>query len=562
MRRTRASLAVAVTPLLFLPVVPALGDTTETETTTGVVFHDADGDRVRDAGEEGIAGVLVSNGTDIVRTDAEGAYKLSVDDQTTIFVTKPSGWMVPVDDQNLPQFYYNHYPNGSPVELRYGGVEPTGPLPESVDFALRPQDESGEFTSLTFADPQTSTRAQIDMMGKDVVAELEGSDALFGLTVGDVINDPLDLFDYHNDTVARIGIPWWNLPGNHDMDYDAPSDANATDTFIQHFGPTNYSFNYGDVHIIALDNVEKKGAARGYIGALSEDQLAWIEKDLAEVPDDTLIVIAAHIPLVNEAMLDAAGNNTLRREQLFDLLEDRPHLYSIAGHDTSNSWQTDIDSRWGFDGEVPLHHQTLAEVRGAGWNRGPLDERGVRQADMADGTPNGYYTMTWDGAEVTPQYKPASLPADFLMRIGFEDDNRSYVPGGPSGSGDFEEPVVWHPREISGSDDENDLHPRVEVNVFDGGARNVVEMSVDGRPFTTMTHLEPTTDDYLTALHEKYAGTPDDPGTPEWNSSHLWSAALPGDLAPGTHEVTVRSTSAWGQVSERTSEFTIRSGRP
>lgn len=562
--RPARSLALVAIPGLALTALPAAASHSayEEETAVGVVFHDLDGDGVRDPGEEGIADVVVSNGTDVVLTDAEGGYALPVDDQTTIFVSKPSGWMVPVDEQMLPQFYYNHYPEGSPYELQYGGVEPTGPLPESVDFALTPQDESGEFTSLTFADPQTTTHEEIEMMATDVVAELEGSDALFGLTVGDIVNNPLDLYDHHNTTLARIGIPWWNLPGNHDMDFDAPTDANATDTYIQTFGPTNYSFTYGDVHVIALDNVEKQGASRNYIGALSEEQLAWIEADLEHVPQDALVVIAVHIPLVNEANLTGAGGNTLRREQLFDLLEDRPHLYSIAGHRTKNSWQTYIGAEFGFDGEQELHHQVLAEVRGAGWGRGPLDERGVHQADMADGNPNGYYTMTWSGSEVTPQFKPASLPEDFLMRIGYADDNGFYVPGGPSGSGDFEEPVEWNLRQVHRGGGEHHVDPRVRVNVFDGGSRTTVEMSVDGRPFTPMTHLEPTTDDYITRLFELYAGTPENPGAPVENSSHIWEAALPDNLTPGVHEVRVRSTSAWGQVTERTSQFTVRTARP
>lgn len=63
------------------------------------------------------------------------------------------------------------------------------------------------------------------------------------------------------------------------------------------------------------------------------------------------------------------------------------------------------------------------------------------------------------------------------------------------------------------------------------------------------------------ALHMQFADTPDDPGAPV-PSSHIWEAPLPDNLAPGTHEVTVRSTSAWGQVSERTAEFTVRAGKP
>ena len=62
---------------------------------TGSVFHDLDGDGVRGAREPGLAGVAVSNGRDVVRTDAAGRYRLRVDDDTILFVVKPSGWRTP-----------------------------------------------------------------------------------------------------------------------------------------------------------------------------------------------------------------------------------------------------------------------------------------------------------------------------------------------------------------------------------------------------------------------------------------------------------------------------------
>ena len=37
--------------------------------SSGLVFDDRDGDGVRDAGEPGLAGIPMSNGRDIVRTD-------------------------------------------------------------------------------------------------------------------------------------------------------------------------------------------------------------------------------------------------------------------------------------------------------------------------------------------------------------------------------------------------------------------------------------------------------------------------------------------------------------
>ena len=134
-RQSPAGLGAGVCLVLLGPLVlPAAASAEDlpryTDTATGVVFDDLDEDDQRDAGEPGVPGVSVSNGREVVRTDAEGRYSLGVTDETILFVTKPAGYMVPVDDVQLPQFYYLHYPEGTPVPLEYGGIEPTGPLPE------------------------------------------------------------------------------------------------------------------------------------------------------------------------------------------------------------------------------------------------------------------------------------------------------------------------------------------------------------------------------------------------------------------------------------------------
>lgn len=146
---------VLVSPLALQNAAGAEGPAAYTGTATGVVFDDLDQDNEHDEGEPGVPDVSVSNGREVVRTDAAGRYSVGVTDETILFITKPSGYMVPVDDVQLPQFYYVHYPNGTPLDLRYGGIEPTGPLPESVDFPLRARAESDQFEALVFADPQT-----------------------------------------------------------------------------------------------------------------------------------------------------------------------------------------------------------------------------------------------------------------------------------------------------------------------------------------------------------------------------------------------------------------------
>lgn len=546
-----------------------------TDTATGVVFDDVNTNGARDEGEPGVPGVSVSNGHDVITTDAEGRYSLGVDEETILFITKPSGHMVPVNDVQLPQFYYIHYPNGTPVELKYGGIEPTGPLPASVDFPLVQRVESDRFEALVFADPQTRNLGELEDFREDVVQELIGSEAALGLTVGDLVNDPLDLFPRHNEIVSEIGVPWWNLPGNHDMNYDAPDDRYATETYKKVFGPTDYSADYGQVHFVNMDNVDyfgqtadgKNGKYRGY---LTQAQLEWLENDLAHVPADKLIMISTHIPLRTDA-IGGDNINTVNLDELFEVLEGREHLYSISGHDTSNSWRKYIGADGGWTGEEPFLSHTLAEVRGGGWTKGPLDERGIHAADMADGNPNGYYTISFDGNDYTPRFKAASLPEDFQMRITFEGGvrDRSFIPSGPSGS----DGISPSPR-FSGIDWAEDQwpDPEVEVNVFDGGERHEVEVRIDDGTFTPMDYNPPrfgltdgepnrNLDPYIVRLYRELLGTDEQPARPQ-PSSHLWTAPLPDGLPLGTHELTIRSTDPYGQVSESSESFEIVAGRP
>ena len=570
---------------LFLVVGGSLGANAQsaTDTATGVVFEDLNNNGEQDGGERGVPRVPVSNGRDVVRSDAKGRYKLEVTDETIIFITKPSGYMVPVSDDQLPQFYYLHFPNGSPVDTHFPGVQPTGPLPDSVDFPLIKSKERSNFKAVVFADPQTRNFGELEDFRTDVVDELIGTDASFGLTVGDIVNDPLDLFEPHNEIVATIGIPWWNLPGNHDMNLDVPDDTHATETYKRVYGPTNYSADYGEVHFVNMDNVDYLGEATGDTrGFFNEQQLDWLANDLEFVADDKLVVIATHIPLRTEA-IGATALNTVNLDELFEVLEGREHLFSISGHDTSNSWQMYLEpgevrtpppgvnpAVW--NGDKTFHHQVLAEVRGGGWTTGPLDERGVPAAEMADGNPNGYYFLTFKGNSYSTTFKPASLPAGYQMRITFRGGEGNHVlsngepvwiPSGPSGVDGISPAPVFRPADWTGSDGRQ---PKVEVNVFDGGRKHRVEISFDRREFVRMDNNPPVfgltdgdpngnLDTYIRALRESLVGS-ERPVNPE-PSSHIWTTAVPSDLGPGLHKVTIRSKDPFGKVSQRTQTFRI-----
>jgi len=84
------------------------------------------------------------------------------------------------------------------------------------------------------------------------------------------------------------------VPGEHDV----MSDNGAQ--YLARFGKGTlgsgwYSFDQTGVHFIGLVNV--MGKTELGMGNLGQDQLDWLRKDLASLPNSTPIVVFAHVPL-------------------------------------------------------------------------------------------------------------------------------------------------------------------------------------------------------------------------------------------------------------------------
>ncbi|MBW7864169.1 MAG: calcineurin-like phosphoesterase C-terminal domain-containing protein [Candidatus Hydrogenedentes bacterium] len=516
----------------------------QTETAKGVVYDDANGNGARDPGERGVSGVLVSNGMDIVKTDRGGNYQVPVSEDAIVFVIKPRGWMNPVGPgDSVPRFYHIHKPGGSP-EMRHAGVPPTGPLPASIDFPLRRQKEGKRFKVLCMGDTQTRNVDEVQFLANGLLAELHGTDAVFGIVLGDNVFDDLSVFAPLVETMGGLGIPWRHVPGNHDHNHDAPTAAATDDTFERFFGPSHYSFNYGPVHFIVLNNIRHNVGKDGYHGGLGERQLAFLRNDLAHVSPGQLVVLLMHIPVMS---LDDT-------RALYETLKDFPHTLSLSAH-THNQRHEFIGAADGWKGKTPHHHIVHGTACGSWWG-GNLDEAGIPIAQMSDGGPRNYSLISFNGAKYDVEFRVPGRPADYQMSL-------------------------WLPERIPAA---RSAGTEVVANVFAGSEKSRVEMRVEGSgKWTAMarfTGQDPhlvralgRQDAFLAKVAELRGVTEIDKAfagqahrdfnmitrrlSGPADTGHLWRAALPAGLAPGSHVVTVRTTDMFGRSYSAARMFVV-----
>lgn len=503
-------------------------------TVTGTVFADTNNNGTMDSGEAGLSEVAVSNGNEVVLTDEQGTYSIPIDDNDgKVFVIKPSGYKLPTDELNRPQFYYLHKPKGSP-DLKFDGVEATGELPEAINFPLVKSVEKETFSVLLFGDPQPYSRQEVEYFDRDVVSELvDAQGYVFGITLGDIVGNDLDLFQPYSESVAQIGLPWFNVYGNHDMNFDAESDQFADETFEATFGPPTYSLNYGDAHFIIADDVvyPRKDGKPGYIGGFTEQQLNFIKNDLKHVSKDQLVVIAFHIPI----FVPEQGGRTFRledRDRLFELLEDYPHTLSLSAHTHIQQFKFfDEEDNWH---RIRPHTHYNAGTTSGDWWSGVPDNRGIPPTLMRDGTPNGYAMLHVEGNDYTIDYKVAEKPADYQMSLW----GPEVVPQ------DF-----WHGAQLY-------------VNYFLGNSFTQVEYRVIGQQnrWRNMRRVEEQ-DPYVAQLRQKWDTASNvlegkRPSNPII-STHLWKTGVPNDLPLGKHTLEIRVTDMFGRAFIETYDYEV-----
>lgn len=538
------------------------------DTLTGRVFVDADRDSRRHPSEKGLAGVRVSNGEDVVLTDKHGRYELPVRDNMTVFVTQPSGYRVPVDADNVPQFHYHHLPDGSP-ELEHGGIAPTGDLPAAVNFPVVQDARMAEEEQrcLIGGDVQTYTEQQVEYARAGAFADLAEREDYTDcgvLFIGDIVGDRPDLYPQTRELSAMLNGPAWFLPGNHDLDFDTPDSEHAFDSFRQALAPEYYSYDVGDTHVIALSSVEYPLAGKsGYNGSIDERQMEWLRQDLAATPKDRRIVLGTHVPLMSFADSTSATHSIDQVPEIYELLEGR-EVVTVGGHTHSleNLRAGDLVAGWrdlfGIDG-LPFDHLVAGAISGD-WYSGRLVDGGrYPLAVQRDGALPGVVTLDMTEEGIASRFTVRGDDGSDQMALGLNTPAyREWFEANRDRAGKaepFANPHTVAADELTGS--------WLTANVFMGATGTEVAVSVDGGVPVAATRTQEMDGEEVrvgaeysdpAAVQEQlvHGGSVTD------RSMHLWRLPLPADLAAGEHSAEVTVTDLNGERHTETLTFTVR----
>ena len=330
---------------------------------TGVVFHDSNKNGIRDRGEKGLRGMLVSNGDTIVVTDKKGRYLLPATEGGSIMPILPADYTMTGSNVVNANFHY----------MRERLSED-----QTIDIPLQKKEINHRFMLNAVGDVQVGNYQELDYATRTLWPELLSTpETTINLFLGDLVNNNLSLYRDLRTLMEQLPSPTWTVLGNHDRDVDSVRWRQYR-SYSEMFGSDMYAFNEGKVHFIILNNVYGVGP-RGYEGFLSDRQLNFVRQDLKYVPKSHLIVISMHIPFAY----------TKNRQYLLHLLKDRGHVLAITGH-------LHQLGRFFQQGAGLSIHELGAGASCGFWWVGEKDGEGIPHALQQGGTPRNYFVVEFD----------------------------------------------------------------------------------------------------------------------------------------------------------------------
>ena len=233
-----------------------------------------------------------------------------------------------------------------------------------------------------------SVRESIGMKSiKRCISEINILHPDFVIISGDLVYGQLYPREYSKEykkcyeLIQRFDVPTYLCPGNHDGYRRLFEDG--LEFWKIYFGPLYYSFDFGNYHYLSINSYDMSALSRfaflfiplNWGGSIQDEQLNWIEEDLASSSPDLTFMFMHHNPLWETKSDSLFRKSYQNRENLLDLIDQYGVDMVLAGHvhfdnvtiinettyvttTTPSSSTSGNDSYWGYrlikieDGEI------------------------------------------------------------------------------------------------------------------------------------------------------------------------------------------------------------------
>ncbi len=365
-----------------------------------------------------IAGVPVTDGYTFTVTDQNGEYAIKGNkDCRSVYITVPAEYEIPTDGNNHPAYYKNgDYSNTSQKYIN--------------DFQLTPRSSvSDKFTLAVAADIHVSNDSDLSKFSgrslPDMISTMNSyctGDYSESITIlaGDQMTDNMSMIQPFKNALAGKTVggrkhTFLHCIGNHDFDAQYFNDYTgsfsdniartyvAEKTFVDNFGPTDYSLNIGKAHIVVMNNMKVTGAGSNSVNitfAFSNPQVEWLKADLdlLENPQDKVVILCVHVPIMG---YETYTNFTNVLNELARFHE----VHIVSGH---AHWLRNHEHSVTAAGGSKIYEHNLQMMGGMWWNTNL----------SVDGSPAGYGLMKFDGKKLYESVnKAVGADMDFQMRV-------------------------------------------------------------------------------------------------------------------------------------------------
>ncbi len=359
---------------------------------------------IKDTDNNPIPGVTVSDGYSCVRTDINGTYQMQADSRArTVNVTIPAGYEIPIDG------------NGRPAFFQYVTIPSTGNIQKDFTLTKRSSIPS-RFTILAIADAHVQTSAQLTKF-QTAIYDIEetattlktsgipvgdGGDAgeVIAIALGDQLSDKMSMASDVVTKFSSLSVPVFYVIGNHDHDSSQDSDYDSETAFVNAFGPTNYSFDIGNTHVIVMDDIVRRSGntdrGDGYYSinygeGFTQEQVDWLQADIAKVNGSKtkVAVFCTHAPL-NKA---SGGDSGTQNAVMSALKNNFYNVHVFSGH--THAINNNLYAGWSAKSGRQMYEHTLQTLSGYFWD-----------ADIAYdiGSPAGYGVFTFGSDDLYAEY--------------------------------------------------------------------------------------------------------------------------------------------------------------